>query len=77
MGASDRRVGAREPGAEAGQRDPEGGGRCIVDALNRRIVRWRVSPSLHVELVLDALEMVIWARQGDTEPHSCRGGFSA
>lgn len=48
----------------------------VVDAFSRRIVGWRVSTSLRAELALDALEMAIWARQGDTEElvhHSDRG----
>jgi len=48
----------------------------VVDAFSRRIVGWRVSTSLRAELALDALEMAIWARQGDTERlvhHSDRG----
>ena len=48
----------------------------VVDAFSRRIVGWRVSTSLHAELALDALEMAMWARQGDTEGlvhHSDRG----
>jgi len=48
----------------------------IVDAFSRRIVGWRVSTSLRAELALDALEMAIWARRGDTEGlvhHSDRG----
>jgi putative transposase len=48
----------------------------VVDAFSRRIVGWRVSTSLRAELALDALEMAIWARQGDTEGlvhHSDRG----
>jgi putative transposase len=34
----------------------------IVDAFSRSIVGWRVSPSLHTALALDALEMALWAR---------------
>jgi putative transposase len=48
----------------------------VVDAFSRRIVGWRVSTSLRAELALDALEMAIWARQGNTERlvhHSDRG----
>jgi putative transposase len=48
----------------------------VVDAFSRRIVGWRVSTSLRAELALDALEMAIWARQGDIERlvhHSDRG----
>jgi putative transposase len=48
----------------------------VIDAFSRRIVGWRVSTSLRAELALDALEMAIWARQGQTEGlvhHSDRG----
>jgi putative transposase len=48
----------------------------VIDAFSRRIVGWRVSTSLRAELALDALEMAIWSRQGDTEGlvhHSDRG----
>lgn len=48
----------------------------VIDAFSRRIVGWRVSTSLQAELALDALEMAIWARRGDTEGlvhHSDRG----
>ena len=34
----------------------------IVDVFARAIVGWRVSRSLHTDLVLDALEQAIWAR---------------
>jgi transposase InsO family protein len=34
----------------------------IIDVFARRIVGWRVSRSLHTELVLDALEQAIWSR---------------
>ena len=37
----------------------------IVDAFSRMIVGWRVSTSLRADLALDALEMAIWARQGE------------
>ena len=36
----------------------------IIDAFSRRIVGWRVATTLRTELVLDALEMAIWARAG-------------
>ena len=35
----------------------------VVDVFSRRIVGWRVAASLQAELVLDALEMAIWARR--------------
>ncbi len=34
----------------------------IIDAFSRRIVGWRVSPSVCTDLALDALEMAIWSR---------------
>jgi putative transposase len=48
----------------------------IIDAFSRMIVGWRVSTSLRATLALDALEMAIWARQGDLDElvhHSDRG----
>ena len=48
----------------------------VVDVFSRAIVGWRVSPSLHAELALDALEMAIWARGPDLPDlvhHSDRG----
>ncbi|MGH7904928.1 MAG: IS3 family transposase [Candidatus Dormibacteraceae bacterium] len=36
----------------------------VVDVFSRRIVGWRLSPSMRAELTLDALEMAIWARGG-------------
>jgi putative transposase len=48
----------------------------IIDAFSRMIVGWRVATSLRAELALDALEMAIWARQGDLDSlvhHSDRG----
>jgi transposase InsO family protein len=47
----------------------------IVDVYARCIVGWRVSRSLHTDLVLDALEQALWSRT-DTEGlvhHSDRG----
>ena len=35
----------------------------ITDVFARRIVGWRVSRSLHTDLVLDALEQALWSRQ--------------
>jgi putative transposase len=35
----------------------------VIDVFSRFIVGWRVSPSLHADLALDALEMAIWRRQ--------------
>ncbi len=47
----------------------------ITDAFARRIVGWRVSRSLHTDLVLDALEQALWARRDTTGlvHHSDRG----
>jgi putative transposase len=39
----------------------------IIDAFSRMIVGWRVATTLRAELALDALEMAVWARQGDLE----------
>jgi transposase InsO family protein len=35
----------------------------VIDVFARRIVGWRVSSSMSADLVLDALEQAIWARQ--------------
>ena len=48
----------------------------IIDVFARFIVGWRVSRSLQTDLVLDALEQALWARQ-DVKGlihHSDRGG---
>jgi len=48
----------------------------VTDAFSRKIVGWRVSISLRVDLALDALEMAIWSRRGDLSKlihHSDRG----
>ena len=49
----------------------------VIDAYSRFIVGWRASVSLHTDLVLDALEMAIWARRrenlGGLVHHSDRG----
>ncbi|MGH7868351.1 MAG: IS3 family transposase, partial [Candidatus Dormibacteraceae bacterium] len=49
----------------------------VIDAFSRRIVGWRVAASLRAELALDALEMAIWSRRGQTLDglihHSDRG----
>ncbi|AYF26696.1 hypothetical protein CSH63_04300 [Micromonospora tulbaghiae] len=41
----------------------------VIDAYSRRIVGWRAATSMKTRLVLDALEMAIWARgrQGATD----------
>jgi len=48
----------------------------IIDVFARFIVGWRVSRSLQTELVLDALEQALWARQDikGLIHHSDRGG---
>jgi putative transposase len=38
----------------------------VIDAFSRRIVGWKVSPSLETGLALDALEMAIWSRRGES-----------
>ncbi len=47
----------------------------IIDVFARRIVGWRVSRSLHTDLVLDALEQALWSRTGTDGlvHHSDRG----
>jgi putative transposase len=47
----------------------------IIDVFARFIVGWRVSRSLHTDLVLDALEQALWARRDTKEliHHSDRG----
>lgn len=49
----------------------------VIDVFARRIVGWRVSPSMHTEFVLDALEQALHARQpersGALIHHSDRG----
>ena len=38
----------------------------VIDVFARRIVGWRVSPSMRTDFVLDALEQAIYARGGAT-----------
>ena len=49
----------------------------VIDVFARRIVGWRVSPSLATDFVLDALEQAIYDRRGtgveDLVHHSDRG----
>lgn len=49
----------------------------VIDLYSRLIVGWRVSTSLRADLALDALEMAIWGRQGESLDglvhHSDRG----
>jgi transposase InsO family protein len=48
----------------------------VIDVFSRRIVGWRVSRSMTTDLVLDALEQALWARQvpKGLVHHSDRGG---
>jgi putative transposase len=49
----------------------------VTDVFARRILGWRVANHLRADLALDALEMAIWTRQGETLAglvhHSDRG----
>jgi putative transposase len=49
----------------------------VIDAFSRRVVGWKVSSSLETGLALDALEMAIWSRRGESLEglvhHSDRG----
>jgi putative transposase len=36
----------------------------VIDVFSRRIISWRVSRSMHTDLVLDALEQALWSRSG-------------
>src|SRR5690554_5530378 len=47
----------------------------VIDVFARRITGWRVSRSMHAELVLDALEQAVWSRSGiqGVVHHSDRG----
>jgi putative transposase len=49
----------------------------VIDVFARRIVGWRVSPSLHTDFVLDALEQAVYDRCGEVPVglvhHSDRG----
>ena len=38
----------------------------VIDAFSQRIVGWKVSTSLETGLALDALEMAIWSRRGES-----------
>jgi transposase InsO family protein len=48
----------------------------VIDVFSRRIVGWRVARSMTTDLVLDALEQALWARQVPKGliHHSDRGG---
>ena len=37
----------------------------VTDVFSRRIVGWRVSPSLRSDLAIDALDMAVWTRAND------------
>jgi len=47
----------------------------VIDVFSRHIVGWRVASSMRTDLVLDALEQVVWARGGaeGVIHHSDRG----
>jgi transposase InsO family protein len=47
----------------------------VIDVFSRMIVGWRVSTSMKTDLVLDALEQALWARETKDElvHHSDRG----
>ena len=49
----------------------------VIDVFARRIVGWRVSTTMTTDVVLDALEQALYARQPDPEDtlihHSDRG----
>ena len=36
----------------------------VIDAFSRRVVGWPIADHLHAEIVVDALQMVIWRRNG-------------
>ena len=46
----------------------------VIDAYSRFIVGWRASTSLRTDLVLDALEMAIWARRRGSLPELVHHG---
>lgn len=47
----------------------------VIDVFSRRIIGWRVAPSMDTDLVLDALEQALWSRSGarGVIHHSDRG----
>jgi transposase InsO family protein len=47
----------------------------VIDVFSRRIIGWRVSRSMHTDLVLDAFEQALWSRSGakGVVHHSDRG----
>ena len=42
----------------------------VIDIFSRRIVGWQVSRSQRTDRALDALEMAMWARRGETSAGS-------
>jgi len=40
----------------------------VIDVFSRRIVGWRVADSMKTDLVLDAIEMALWARDHEGLP---------
>jgi putative transposase len=48
----------------------------VIDVFSRRVIGWRVSCSMHTDLVLDALEQALWSRSWakGVVDHSDRGG---
>lgn len=43
----------------------------VVDVFSRKIVGWRAATSMTTDLVLDALEMAVWARKGKVDGVTC------
>lgn len=43
----------------------------VIDVFSRKVVGWRAATSMTKELVLDALEMAIWSRDGDVAGVIC------
>ncbi|WP_032761470.1 DDE-type integrase/transposase/recombinase, partial [Streptomyces alboviridis] len=41
----------------------------VVDTFSRRIVGWSAATSKETRLVLDALDMALWQRDRDEQPH--------
>ena len=40
----------------------------VIDAFSRQIVGWKADTSMKTSLVLDTLEMALWARQQQDLP---------
>jgi putative transposase len=56
----------------------------VVDAYARRILGWRVAPTMATSMVLDAIEQAIWTRQQegvldlkDVVHHTDRGSYTS